>query len=563
MSIAELIMTGTNRASESTAWVGDSLAKLGQNVRAALAQKQQQKQAQEMLPFLQQSMQESMALAGSGKTGEAYAKLMPFLTDPSTVNNPYVLPAIGAATKFIDEESNNFLKKEQLRIQEGMYNQRSDYNSERIRLLEEKQAGQDTSYQQGYESAAGIGGPRNVGTPLTSSEQQPIIDAAKDVTNSVLLPDEVPQQASGLPAMETKPFTMESDAAIFAQLAEQPYQPSEEVVQKFQKNFNQYQSASPKGKQKIESERTIVYDNVNELKNDLPNLNTQFDAFTQLNAGAVDPTLVGAKYLRDVEKGKNAKGQISGYEPNVGAVKSVQELQTAFNLVNGRRDLSELYTKAGGWKGVELKGTPEEKATGDALNGTPAKYEVINKKTNEAIKVSKEDYDKLQTIEAMIATSNTMKMDLIRLKGEELAAEAPAPTQDGLPATQFAATSAVEVPEEAVELQKIVEQGQAAKAKETANSVEKRIKDIDAQIKRLASPTTIAYDQAGLIAVERPIRKTPEEAQADIQKIAQFKKQKKILQGKFDTAQEVGDAFASGLLTREQAATILKNQFKM
>ena len=144
MSIAELIMTGTNRASESTAWVGDSLAKLGQNVGAALAQKEQQKQAQEMLPFLQQSMQESMTLAGQGKSGEAYAKLIPLLTDPSTANNPYVLPAIGAATKFIDEESNNFLKKEQLRIQEGMYNQRSDYNSERIRLLEEKQAGVET-----------------------------------------------------------------------------------------------------------------------------------------------------------------------------------------------------------------------------------------------------------------------------------------------------------------------------------------------------------------------------------------------------------------------------------
>lgn len=144
MSIAELIMTGTNRASESTAWVGDSLAKLGQNVGAALAQKEQQKQAQAMLPMFQQSMQESMRLAGEGKSGEAYAKLMPFLTDPSVANNPYVLPAIGAASKFIDEESNNFLKKEQLRIQEGVYNQRSDYNSERIRLLEEKQAGVET-----------------------------------------------------------------------------------------------------------------------------------------------------------------------------------------------------------------------------------------------------------------------------------------------------------------------------------------------------------------------------------------------------------------------------------
>ena len=91
MSIAELIMQGTNRSSESTSWVGDSLAKLGQNVGAALAQREQQKQAQEMLPMFQQSMQESMRLAGEGKSGEAYSMLIPFITNPAAVNNPYVL----------------------------------------------------------------------------------------------------------------------------------------------------------------------------------------------------------------------------------------------------------------------------------------------------------------------------------------------------------------------------------------------------------------------------------------------------------------------------------------
>lgn len=124
MSIAELIMTGTNRASESTAWVGDSLAKLGQNVGQALAQREQQKQAQEMLPFLQQSMQESMTLAGQGKTGEAYAKLMPFITDPAVMNNPNLKQAIPAFEKGIELATNDFYKKEQLRVREDMYNAR-------------------------------------------------------------------------------------------------------------------------------------------------------------------------------------------------------------------------------------------------------------------------------------------------------------------------------------------------------------------------------------------------------------------------------------------------------
>jgi len=124
MSIAELIMTGTERASKSTDWVADSLAKIGDNVSKVLRQREQQKQAQEMLPFLQQSMQESMTLAGSGKTGEAYAKLMPFITDPSVINNPNLRQAIPAFQKGIELATNDFYKKEQLRIREGMYNAR-------------------------------------------------------------------------------------------------------------------------------------------------------------------------------------------------------------------------------------------------------------------------------------------------------------------------------------------------------------------------------------------------------------------------------------------------------
>lgn len=120
-------------------------------------------------------------------------------------------------------------------------------------------------------------------------------------------------------------------------------------------------------------------------------------------------------------------------------------------------------------------------------------------------------------------------------KGKQPTAEAPAPTQAGIPANQLT-TTAPEIPEEAMALQKIVEQGQAAKAKETEKSVDKRIQDIDAQIKRLASPTTTAYDQAGLIAVERPISKTSEQAQADIQKITNLKTERELLFAKTEKA---------------------------
>jgi len=108
MSIAELIMTGTNRASESTAWVADSLAKLGEQVGTSLAQREQQKQAQEMLPMLQQGMQESMTLAGQGQSGAAYSKMLGMLT-PETLNNPQLADFVKLGFSAIGKSTDDYL----------------------------------------------------------------------------------------------------------------------------------------------------------------------------------------------------------------------------------------------------------------------------------------------------------------------------------------------------------------------------------------------------------------------------------------------------------------------
>jgi hypothetical protein len=108
MSIAELIMQGTNRASQNTAWVGESLAKLGQQVGASLAEREQQKQAQEMLPFLQQNLQESMTLAGQGQSGAAYSKMLGTL-NPETLNNPQLMPFVKLGFDAIGKSTDDYL----------------------------------------------------------------------------------------------------------------------------------------------------------------------------------------------------------------------------------------------------------------------------------------------------------------------------------------------------------------------------------------------------------------------------------------------------------------------
>ena len=108
MSIAELIMQGTNRSSQNTAWVGESLAKLGQQVGSSLAEREQQKQAQEMLPFLQQNLQESMTLAGQGQSGAAYSKMLGTL-NPETLNNPQLMPFVKLGFDAIGKSTDDYL----------------------------------------------------------------------------------------------------------------------------------------------------------------------------------------------------------------------------------------------------------------------------------------------------------------------------------------------------------------------------------------------------------------------------------------------------------------------
>ena len=121
MSIAELIMTGTERASKSTDWVADSLAKIGDNVTKVLVDRQQQKQAQEMLPMFQQSMQDAMTYANEGDSGLAFSKLMPFLTNPATLKNPYILPALDAGTKMIELAANDYARNIQVKAYRDRY----------------------------------------------------------------------------------------------------------------------------------------------------------------------------------------------------------------------------------------------------------------------------------------------------------------------------------------------------------------------------------------------------------------------------------------------------------
>ena len=246
MSIAELIMQGTNRSSESTAWVGDSLAKLGQNVGAALAQREQQKQAQEMLPMFQQSMQDSMRLAGEGKSGEAYSMLMPFLTDPSVARNPFMMPALEAGIKMNQIAADDYLRNRQISAYESRYSGKT---------------------------GGGGGGGLPAG-PSAFFNQNPADNEPLPTDPNLTQPvDEMPQGAGG--AMPG--FTGQFSAGLNEPTQELPWsyqnpnavQPTPEVKKSFEQNQQEYLGASPDKQQayqnNLSSTKTPVGTNVSQF----------------------------------------------------------------------------------------------------------------------------------------------------------------------------------------------------------------------------------------------------------------------------------------------------------
>ncbi len=475
MSIAELIMTGTNRASESTAWVGDSLAKLGQQVGASLAQREQQKQAQEMLPFLQQSMQESMKLAGQGKTGDAYAKLMPFLADPSVINNPNLRQVIPAFESGIKMAGDQFYKKEELRIREGMYNARyggggggggdgfdpqsflNTVNQDGGDILEVDETvnpeginpvvaaalpatlinPQNVQSQRGMgmtprsitaqATAAGLPAVTPTGTPQTREE----VDAA---AGAALPTDKPPAPLARGPVDLTNPAN-----ALFPEL--QLTEPPKDVLQRFIK-FEDKFAALPFEKQKAEMDNnSIIFPNKEMLASYKPAKGRGIIELSPAAAVGV-PGLAGGvevpeSYMKYIVgsinvnpstgvKSYSIKPEIEGDAKAKAALNWFNQWQDTSIQVNSNPKLRDLLSKAGNDAlaiDVNPLGKTATTPEGDTIEGDITELSVKGKPETK-IQVPKVVADQIAILQTQTAAANTHNAKFIRLKTE--APQAPA-----------------------------------------------------------------------------------------------------------------------------------------
>jgi D-Tyr-tRNAtyr deacylase len=541
------------------------LAKLGQNVGKVLADREQQKQAQEMLPMFQQSMQDAMINANEGDSGLAFSKLMPFLTNPATLKNPYILPALDAGTKMIELAANDYARNIQVEAYRDRYSGGGGGGGFEVPTFEEMNDSRGGSISE-------------MNQPENNSTQNSFDPNAGGLSAYLIEED-----GGNLPTDEERGFSasLNQDNPFgfgFKTGERSMYVADEESRNKAVRAIQTYKENDP-------SQKTKVVDSITDTSNQPPDGSIPIN-IPGLGAGRLEGPSMEAKQKvtettrsqKFTQKSGLEREQTEKSEPDFNESQRTwkafsQNIGVASSMFKRSEQLRKIMEMAGG--DTTQITTDDDVIIDEEGKRVPVKRVFV--KGQDAGELSTERpmgadgkpdprrMSEAEAVETIIDAPGVIKdfgWKFYPEKGKQPTAEAPAPTQAGIPANQLT-TTAPEIPEEAMALQKLVEQGQVAKAGESAKNVEKRIKDIDAQIKQLSSTTFTAYSQGGLIPVGRSTAKTPEQAQADIQKIAQLKKQKNILQGKYSSKEEVGEALQSGLLTRAQAEAILKKQFKM
>jgi hypothetical protein len=397
MSIAELIMQGTEQNTKSTAWVSDSLQKLGQQVGTALKEKEQRQQAQVMMPFLQQNMQESMQLAQTGKSGEAYSKMFSVM-NPQTLNNPQLLPFIKLGFDAIGKSTDDYQRNRQLGMMETMYGQR--YGGEapgmtevdprelaRRTLLGDKAAPPDTyaapqtqvSQATSAQSVQGIPAV-NVQRPIGSEPfKEPELpqnggiadgDVLRDQPDLTQAPDFIPVEKAPA-AIDLSPIIKTAKSPAFQEALKSASKnpPSEERKSEYQKFVEQYNKQPEEQKQAVMQEMSLVFPSYKDFENKKANIQN-FVPLTKPQTDVVGDNITGL-ILTPVEEatsttvssGESKSGQRQGQSTTFGTNrKALDDFNTSFTgaaseLSEG--EIGKFLKKNGGVFNVTMNAVPK------------------------------------------------------------------------------------------------------------------------------------------------------------------------------------------------------------
>jgi len=347
MSIAELIMTGTERASKSTDWVADSLAKIGDNVSKVLREREQQKQAQEMLPFLQQSMQESMTLAQKGDTAAAYSNMMGiFASNPNLMQNKAVLPFLEMGLKGIDESATRYKQGQEYNQRQAYYDKvtanktggggeedRSLYTPEdrarmtllgqtpNVTLYEDQNVISDTTAVSQPTAQGQIGMPANqVSSPTIVEAPLPEKGGATEMTYKGPQIKAIESMAASIKSPEYKKALLNS--------IKNPAPP--EQVASFKQFSDQYNSLPENKKMVVMQDLSLVFDSNKSFENNKPKLGKDFYSLTTEQSDAIGNNITGI-ILEPVTEAKSFTAGAKSDSVTFGTTKKdIDDYQTVF-----------------------------------------------------------------------------------------------------------------------------------------------------------------------------------------------------------------------------------------
>jgi hypothetical protein len=400
-------------------------------------------------------MQESMTLAGSGKTGEAYSKLMPFLTDPSVARNPFMMPALEAGIKMNQIAADDYLRKSQIEA----YNARSTGSGGGG----EGGGGFDI---QGYVDVLNQGGDatQQEEQVVDQTEVNPMvagqlpgmrIPAPQNQAGMAAEKNAIDQQAEDqLPTLSQGP-TKEAEKAMGGVLPDlQKEPPPKNILEKFIKIEDRF-AKLPLDKQRAEMDNTsIIFPNKEDVAAyKSPKGRGVVELSTAAGVGvpgavAVELPQAVSKYVlsgvnvnpktgnvsysinqKEIDKDPNAKSAISWLRDwQEASVKVSNNPQLRDLLAQANNDALEIDIKPLGKNAT----TPE----GEVIEGDIAELTVKGKPETK-IQVPADVAKNIEMLQTQTAAANTHNAKFIRLKGEEPAKTgAPAPVEDALSASR-------------------------------------------------------------------------------------------------------------------------------
>jgi hypothetical protein len=461
MSIAELIMQGTNRASQNTAWVGESLAKLGQNVGAALAQKEAQSQAQAVLPVLQATYKSAFDKIGQGNLSEGYGDLMNAQLQFGASNNPFIQNMNQQMAAMSKQFADDYIRKSQIDAYKDRYTGTTTTEN-----VFDPQSVVDTMNQGGEVAVdetvmpEGInpvvaGGMPGMRIPTESIQTQRGMGMTPRGIAAQAAPTATPQTrdeidaaaATGLPAnAPTEPTApgvglikgVTPENALFPDL--QREQPPKNVLEKFIK-FEDRFAALPFEKQKAEMDNnSIIFADQKMLDEYKPAKGKGIIQISQAASVGI-PGLAGAVEIPESYK-KFIVGNVSvsptkgiqsySIRPEVkndpeakAALGWLNDWQDASIKVSSNPDLARLLSQAGNDAlAIDIK------PLGKAYSGGSDKAELSIKGNPESkIQVTKEAADQIAMLQSQTAAANIHNAKFIRLK--TAAAPQAAPKKSG------------------------------------------------------------------------------------------------------------------------------------